>query len=313
MLGAIIFLKSPNIAWDIAGKEDSPWVTTLRCPVSARVKLAISSADVSGKRRLLATSSQRGCSSQIPSGRSGEPFEAGENAWLYQRTLSGFSFSICIRTPTLYTSCMKKTFIIVGIIIVGILLIASSYNGLVTKNQEVEKQWGNVQTDYQRRTDLVGNLVNTVKGAANFEQQTLTQVVEARASATQVKVDAGDLTPENLAKFQAAQNNLSGALGRLLAISENYPQLQATQAFRDLQVQLEGTENRIAVSRKDFNAAVLSYNTTVKRFPTVMVAALFGYKEKGYFAAADSAQTAPVVNFEPTAPAPTAPQTPVTQ
>lgn len=208
---------------------------------------------------------------------------------------------------------MKKTFIIVGIIIVGILLIASSYNGLVTKNQEVEKQWGNVQTDYQRRTDLVGNLVNTVKGAANFEQQTLTQVVEARASATQVKVDAGDLTPENLAKFQAAQNNLSGALGRLLAISENYPQLQATQAFRDLQVQLEGTENRIAVSRKDFNAAVLSYNTTVKRFPTVMVAALFGYKEKGYFAAADSAQTAPVVNFEPTAPAPTAPQTPVTQ
>lgn len=191
----------------------------------------------------------------------------------------------------------KKAWIIIGVIVVVLIAIASSYNGLISKSQAMDNAWGNVQTNYQRRADLVPNLVSTVKGASNFEQQTLTAVVEARASATGIKLDAKDLTPENLAKYQAAQNQLSGSLSRLLVVAENYPQLQATAAYRDLQAQLEGTENRIAVSRKDFNDAVLSYNTKANTFPTVIFARLFGFTTKGYFEATPAAQTVPTVDF----------------
>jgi LemA protein len=184
-------------------------------------------------------------------------------------------------------------------IVLGILVLIgfSSYNGLVGKQENVGLAWGNVESDYQRRADLIPNLVNTVKGYANFEQQTLTQVIEARASATQVKIDANNLTPENLAAFQQAQGGLSSALGRLLAVAENYPDLKANQNFLDLQAQLEGTENRINVSRQRFNDAVNTYNTSRRTFPTVIFASLLGFGEKGYFKADEGAQKVPEVKF----------------
>ena len=155
----------------------------------------------------------------------------------------------------------------------------------------------NVESDYQRRSDLIPNLVNTVKGAANFEQETITQVIEARAKATQTTVNASDLSPEKIASFQKAQGELSGAIGRLLVSVERYPELKATEAFRDLQAQIEGTENRIKVSRNDFNAAVQDYNTSVKRFPMVLFSGLFGFTEKGFFTADAGAEKAPTVDF----------------
>ncbi|MFM7222322.1 MAG: LemA family protein [Bacteroidota bacterium] len=173
----------------------------------------------------------------------------------------------------------------------------SGYNNLVQKDQNVKSKWANVESDYQRRTDLIPNLVNTVKGAANFEQETITQVIEARAKATQTTVNAADLSPEKIAQFQKAQGELSGAIGRLLVSVERYPELKATEAFRDLQAQLEGTENRIKVSRNDFNGAVQDYNTSVKKFPTVLFAGLFGFSEKGYFTAEAGAEKAPTVDF----------------
>src|ERR1044071_8563035 len=151
-------------------------------------------------------------------------------------------------------------FIILGIVVILIFWGCGGYNGLVTQDENVKKAWNNVQSDYQRRADLIPNLVNTVKGEANFEQTTLQNVIQARASATQIKIDASDLTPEKLQQYQAAQGQLSQALGRLLAVAENYPTLRANDAFRGLQAQLEGTENRIKVSRNDFNAAVQEYN-----------------------------------------------------
>ena len=184
-------------------------------------------------------------------------------------------------------------------IILGVLVLFgfSSYNGLVTKEESVGKAWGNVESDYQRRTDLIPNLVNTVKGYANFEKETLTAVIQARASATQVKIDANNLTPENLAAFQQAQGGLSSALGRLLVVAESYPDLKANQNFLDLQVQLEGTENRINVSRQRFNDAVNDYNVGRRRFPAVIFASIFGFKEKGYFKAEAGAEKAPEVKF----------------
>jgi len=173
----------------------------------------------------------------------------------------------------------------------------SGYNNLVQKDQNVKSKWANVESDYQRRTDLIPNLVNTVKGAANFEQETITQVIEARAKATQTTVNAADLSPEKIAQFQKAQGELSGAIGRLLVSVERYPELKATEAFRDLQAQLEGTENRIKVSRNDFNGAVQDYNTSVKKFPMVLFAGLFGFSEKGYFTAEAGAEKAPTVDF----------------
>jgi len=187
--------------------------------------------------------------------------------------------------------------IIIGVLALLVIWVFSSYNGLVSKEQDVNKAWGNVESDYQRRADLIPNLVNTVKGSANFEQETLTKVMEARASATQVKIDASSLTPDNVAAFQQAQSGLSSALGRLLAVSENYPDLKASESFRDLQAQLEGTENRINVSRQRFNDAVNVYETSRRSFPAVIFSGMMGFKEKGYFKADAGAEKAPEVKF----------------
>jgi LemA protein len=189
------------------------------------------------------------------------------------------------------------------LIVIGALILllggcgCSGYNGLVQKDQNVKGKWANVESDYQRRADLIPNLVNTVKGAANFEQETLTQVVEARAKATQITVDVNNLSPEKIAEFQKAQGQLSGAIGRLLVTVEKYPELKATQAFINLQAQLEGTENRIKVSRNDFNTAVQDYNTGVRQFPMVLFSGIFGFKEKGFFAAEAGSEKAPAVDF----------------
>lgn len=192
----------------------------------------------------------------------------------------------------------KIALIAVGVVIVVIILGGfSSYNGLVSKDEAVNEKWGNVQTQYQRRADLIPNLVSTVKGYAKHEQETLEGVVAARAKATQLTVNAEDLTAENLSKMQAAQGELSAALGRLLAISEQYPQLQANENFSELQAQLEGTENRIAESRRLYNEAVQQYNVSVRRFPTVIVASLCGFDKKPSFAAEDGAEKAPKVEF----------------
>ncbi len=191
---------------------------------------------------------------------------------------------------------------IVLIVIGGLILLlggcgCSGYNGLVQMDQNVKGKWANVESDYQRRSDLIPNLVNTVKGAADFEKSTLEAVVNARAQATQTKIDVTNLSPEKVAEFQKAQSQLSGAIGRLLVTMEKYPELKATDAFRDLQAQLEGTENRIKVSRNDFNSAVQEYNTSVKKFPMVLFSGMFGFKEKGYFAAEAGAEKAPTVDF----------------
>jgi len=183
--------------------------------------------------------------------------------------------------------------------LLGILVLwsISKYNSIVAKDQEVKRTWGDVESDYQRRTDLIPNLVNTVKGYADFEKETLTQIVEARAKATSVNIDPSNLTPEKLAQFQQAQDGVGSALGRLMVVMEKYPDLKANQNFLDLQAQLEGTENRISVSRKRFNEAVGVYNTAIKGFPGVLIAAIGGYTEKGYFKAAEGADKAPTVDF----------------
>jgi LemA protein len=188
------------------------------------------------------------------------------------------------------------------IVILGAILLlggcgCSGYNNMVKQDQDVKAKWGNVQSEYQRRSDLIPNLVNTVKGAANFEQETLTKVIEARAKATQTTIDPSNLTPENIAKFQQAQGELSSSLSRLLVTVEKYPELKANQNFMDLQKQLEGTENRIKVSRNDFNGSVQSYNTTVRSFPNNIFANMFGFKEKGYFAADPGSEKSPTVDF----------------
>lgn len=171
------------------------------------------------------------------------------------------------------------------------------YNTMVTMNEGVTSQWGNVETTYQRRSDLIPNFVNTVKGAANFEQTTLTQVIEARAKATSVTIDPTNMTPESMAQFQQAQGQVSSALGRLMVVMEQYPELKATQNFRDLQVELEGTENRISVERRKFNEVARGFNTYVKRFPQRFIAGMFGFAAKPYFEATEGAETAPVVTF----------------
>lgn len=174
-----------------------------------------------------------------------------------------------------------------------------SYNKLVTLDQKVNKQWADVQSVYQRRADLIPNLVNTVQGAANFEKSTLTEVTNARASVGQVKLDPSKAPTDaaQLEQFQQAQGQLSNALSRLLLVTENYPQLRATEAFQNLQAQLEGTENRISVERNNFNAAVQEYNTAMQRFPTNMLNKLFGFKERPFFNAQPGSEKAPAVNF----------------
>lgn len=193
---------------------------------------------------------------------------------------------------------MKKAVLsIAGALILLVSLSGCGYNSMVSLDEDVKAKWNQVETQYQRRSDLIPNLVNTVKGAAKFEQETLTQVTEARAKATQVTVDPDKLTPENIEKFQAAQGQVSQALGRLLMVTENYPQLKATEQFRDVSAELSGTENRIAVARKDFNQAVQTYNTKVRSFPTNLTAGLFGFSQKTGFKADAGAEKAPKVDF----------------
>jgi LemA protein len=168
---------------------------------------------------------------------------------------------------------------------------------MVQKDENIKGKWGAVQTQYQRRSDLIPNLVATVKGVANFEKSTLVEVTEARAKATSIQVDPTKLTPETIQKYQAAQGQLSTALGRLLVASENYPTLKANENFTGLQAQLEGTENRISVARKDFNDAVQDYNSTIRSFPANITAKMFGFTEKGYFQAEVGADKAPKVQF----------------
>ena len=200
---------------------------------------------------------------------------------------------------------MKKgcliTIIIVGFLALVVLGIVSwgtkIYNSMVTMNEGVTSQWGNVETAYQRRSDLIPNFVNTVKGAANFEQTTLTQVIEARSKATSVTIDPTKMTAENMQQFQQAQGQVSSALSRLMVVVEQYPVLKATQNFRDLQVELEGTENRISVERRKFNEVALSYNTYVKRFPQNFIAGMFSFQAKPYFESVEGAEKAPEVKF----------------
>lgn len=196
---------------------------------------------------------------------------------------------------------LSKGWIILIVVIVLVVLLfswgSSSYNNLVAKDQLVQQQWAQVENVYQRRSDLIPNLVNTVKGVANFEQKTLTDVIEARANATKVTISPKNLDEASMQKFQAAQDNLSSTLSRLMMVTENYPQLKATQNFSELQAQLEGTENRITVERKNFNEVVQDYNTQVKRFPSNIFAGMFGFKEKAYFKAVEGADKAPQVQF----------------
>lgn len=196
---------------------------------------------------------------------------------------------------------MKKGLIALIVIAVlafiGYSMVKGMYNGMVEKQETTAAQWANVETSYQRRADLIPNLVNTVKGYADFEQETLTQVIEARAQATSINVNADDLNPETLQRFQAAQDQLSGALSRLLVTVERYPDLKANQNFLQLQSQLEGTENRISVERRKFNEAVRDYNTHIKKFPQTIVASMFGFDSKGYFQAAAGSENAPEVSF----------------
>ena len=194
---------------------------------------------------------------------------------------------------------MKKVTIIIIVAVVAIIAIwaVSGYNSLVGMDEHVSNQWANVETQYQRRADLIPNLVNTVKGYAAHEKETLEGVIAARSQATQIKVDPTDLTPEKLAEYQKAQGQLATALGKLLAITENYPDLKAYQNFLELQAQLEGTENRINVARKNFNDAAKAYNTTIRRFPKNILAGMFGFDKRAYFEAAKGAEQAPQVQF----------------
>lgn len=198
-------------------------------------------------------------------------------------------------------SLSKKNLILLavgGLLLICVFWSFSTYNGLVGQDEVVTTAWGNVQTQYQRRSDLIPNLVNVVKGYAKHEKETLEAVVSARARATQITVSADGLTPEKLQQYQQAQGQLSAALGKLLAVSENYPTLKANENFSELQAQLEGTENRISESRTRYNKAVQGYNISVRKFPGNIVAKMFGFAPKAKFEAAENAQNAPTVNFE---------------
>lgn len=193
---------------------------------------------------------------------------------------------------------MKNKGLLIGL---GVLLIiffwgCNGYNGLISSDQGVKKSWSNVETNYQRRMDLYNSVIKVVEGSANFEKSTLQNVVEARAKATQIKVDINDQA--SLEAYQRAQANLQGSFSRLLAVAENYPDLKTTAAFRDFQTQIEGTENRINVARQDYNKAVESYNLMVKQFPKNILAGMFGFREKPFYEADEAAQKAPDIKFD---------------
>ena len=192
---------------------------------------------------------------------------------------------------------MNKWMIALGVVTLLAIFGFKTYNGLVEKDEAVATAWSNVETQYQRRADLIPNLVNTVKGYASHEKETLDAVISARTRATQVTVDADNLTPEKLLEYQKAQGEVGAALGRLLAITEAYPDLKANQNFLELQAQLEGTENRISVERRNFNDVAKNYNTSIRTFPRNLLAGMFGFDKRPYFEAQEGAEQAPVVQF----------------
>ena len=196
---------------------------------------------------------------------------------------------------------MKKNrttlLVILAVVVLVVLWGVSIYNGLVSKEEAINGQWANVEASYQRRIDLIPNLVSTVKGYADFEQETLTQVIEARAKATSMTIDPSNLSPQAITQFQAVQDELSSALSRLLVTVERYPDLNANQNFLELQAQLEGTENRIAVQRMRFNDLVKSYNASIRRIPRSFIASIGGFEQRGYFESAPGAEAAPQVAF----------------
>ena len=196
---------------------------------------------------------------------------------------------------------MNKTLITLGVIGVIILILyfffAGRYNNMVNKSVDTKTKWAMVESQYQRRMDLFSNVVNTIKGSAEFEKSTLEAVINARAKATSIQVDPSKLTPESIQQYQQAQNNLSSSFSRLLVTVEQYPQLQTTAAFRDFQAQIEGTENRINKARDDFNTSVQDYNSYIMRFPSNILAGMYGFKEKGYFQATPGSEKAPEVKF----------------
>lgn len=195
---------------------------------------------------------------------------------------------------------MKKSvgwIVVLGILVILGLWVMNTYNKMVEHEETVESAWSQVENQYQRRADLVPNLVATVKGYASHEQETFERTMEARAKATQITIDPTNATPEQLAAFQAAQGELSQALGRLMAVAESYPELKANENFRDLQSQLEGTENRCTVARQQFNEEARQFNTIVRRFPGNIIAGIFGFEKKPYFEAEEDAKHAPKVEF----------------
>ena len=196
---------------------------------------------------------------------------------------------------------MKKStvtlLVVVGILVVLVGWIVGAYNGLVTLDEETNGKWAQVESAYQRRADLIPNLVNTVKGYADFEKETLTGVIEARSKATGITLNANDLSPETIANFQAAQSELSGALSRLMVTVERYPDLKANQNFLSLQSQLESTENRIKIERDRFNTSIKNFNSTIRKFPKTIIASSFGFEKKGYFEADQGTENAPEVSF----------------
>jgi LemA protein len=192
---------------------------------------------------------------------------------------------------------MKRSglLILLAVIVIVGFWGCNTYNGLVTSDQDVKKVWSNVETNYQRRTDLYSSVIKTIEGSANFEKSTLKEVIEARSKATSITVDIND--PASLEAYQKAQANLQGSFSRLMAIAESYPDLKTTQAFRDFQTQIEGTENRINVARQDYNKSIEGYNLKVKRFPRSLLAGMFGFKEKPYYKADAGTEKAPEINF----------------
>lgn len=196
---------------------------------------------------------------------------------------------------------MRKTLIVLGVILVllfiGFQFFRGTYNDMVVAEETVSESWSQVQNVYQRRLDLIPNLVNTVKGMASSEKETFEAVINARAKATAINVDPSKLSPDQIRQFQQAQGELSTALGRLMVVSEQYPQLRQSEGFLNLQAQLEGTENRIAVERKRFNEKVQEYNTTIRKFPSNVLAGMYGFEKKGYFEADKAAEKAPSVQF----------------
>lgn len=222
------------------------------------------------------------------------------NKYLPDNTIFFFVYRYYVQQKRKHTNNMKKntTIILIAVAAVIVLWFISARNGFVKAEQAVNKQWGNVETVYQRRADVIPQLVSTVKGAAKFEQETFTKVTEARNQAAGFKLDPNDLTEENVAKFQKLQDNLKNEIQRTISVCvEAYPQLTATEGFKTLQVQIEGTENRISVEREKFNQEVEKYNNKVLRFPGNIVAGMFGFSQKGYFHASEGADVAPVIEF----------------